>query len=223
MAKTSWSEHEKQIISCQKCRRLRDHCELVAQKKKREFLSWDYWGKPVPGFGDKNAEVWLVGLAPAAHGANRTGRMFTGDSSGDWLYRALNEFGFANSKESKSARDGMVLKNIYISAAARCAPPDNKPTRDELKNCAPYLVAELSLLKNLKMIVCLGSIAFESTLALFPPLKPKPKFGHGKQYTVGNLKLLCSYHPSRQNTNTGRLTKPMWDSIFAQIKKSYPA
>lgn len=223
MEKSSWSEHEKQIVSCQKCPRLRDHCESVAQLKKREFKNWVYWGKPVPGFGDKTAEVWLVGLAPAAHGANRTGRMFTGDSSGDWLYRALYEFGFASSQDSKSAEDGMVLKNIYISAAARCAPPDNKPTRDELENCAPYLARELALLKNLKMIVCLGSIAFESTLALFPAQKPKPKFGHGKEFEVEGLRILGSYHPSRQNTNTGRLTKPMWDSIFGIIKRSYPA
>jgi uracil-DNA glycosylase family 4 len=228
MSQTQWMQHENQIISCLKCPRLRKHCETIRAKRKKEFLHWEYWGKPVIGFGDKKAKTWLVGLAPAAHGANRTGRMFTGDSSGNWLYQALYEFGFANQKESKSIDDGLRLKNVYVSSAARCAPPDNKPTKDELKKCSVFLKKEYALLTQLKLIVCLGSIAFDSVLSLLESEgvqipKPKPKFGHRKEYDLGKVTLLCSYHPSRQNTQTGRLTKAMWDSVFEKIRKSYPA
>lgn len=212
------------IVSCNRCPRLRAHCRHVAREKKREFRDWTYWGKPVPGFGDLNARLLIVGLAPAAHGANRTGRMFTGDSSGDWLYAALHAFGFGNRPESVSRDDGLTLTDCYISAAARCAPPGNRPSRAELDRCRPYLTAEVRLLKRLKVVVALGRIAHDAWLkaagwwAVLPP-RERPRFAHGAVARLpdGTI-LLSSYHPSRQNTNTGRLTRRMWRAVFRRAR-----
>ncbi|HWP39250.1 MAG TPA: uracil-DNA glycosylase [Gemmatimonadales bacterium] len=201
------------------------HCRTVARLKKREFRDGDYWGKPVPGFGDPNARLLIVGLAPAAHGANRTGRMFTGDSSGHWLYEALHHFGFANQPTSVSRDDGLSLTDCYITAAARCAPPGNKPTAVELGRCRPYLAAELRLLTQIRVVLVLGRIAHESFLRAarwWENLVPheRPVFGHG---TVSRLPdgrhLVASYHPSRQNTNTGRLTRRMWYRVFEGVSE----
>lgn len=215
----SFAELERNVASCELCPRLRRHCAEIARVKKRQFRDQNYWGKPVPGFGDEKARVWIVGLAPAAHGANRTGRMFTGDSSGDWLYRALHRCGFANQAESTAKTDGLTLTDVYVSSAGRCAPPDNKPLPLELKRCAPFLEAEFRLLENVRLIVALGAIGFQAVLRLLASQgvalpDPKPVFGHGKFYRVGKYGLLASYHPSRQNTQTGRLTEPMWREIF---------
>ena len=204
---------------CNRCPRLRKHCLETARVKKREFREWEYWGKPVPGFGDPKASIWIVGLAPAAHGANRTGRNFTGDSSGKWLYRALYETGFSNREESISRDDDLRLRNIYVSATARCAPPANKPTPEEIANCAPFLHEEYRILKNVRLFVALGSIGFNTTLRLLESEgvalpRPRPKFAHGAEYVLGEKYLLASYHPSRQNTNTGVLTWKMWVAIF---------
>ena len=174
-----------------------------------------YWGKPLTGFGDINAELLIIGLAPAAHGGNRTGRMFTGDSSGDWLARVLYEFGFANKPASQRINDGFQLTNAYITASVRCAPPENKPSRDELDNCSTYLQEELNLLRNVRVIICLGKIAFESCSKL---LEIKSGFSHGKVISHEKFDIVCSYHPSRQNTQTGRLHWEQWLKIFATSK-----
>ncbi len=215
---------EQTIQSCELCPRLRQHCLHVAQTKKREFRDWTYWGRPVPGFGDPNARLLLVGLAPAAHGANRTGRMFTGDSSGDWLYDALHKFGFANQPTSQSRDDGLKLRDCYITAPARCAPPQNRPTTDELNACRPYLIAELDLLTQIKIVVVLGRIGYERWLKAsgwwshFQP-KDRPVFGHGTETRMPDeTTLICSFHPSRQNTNTGRLTRSMWYGVFKRAR-----
>ena len=208
------------IIHCTRCPRLRAYCRRVARDKKREFLDWDSWGKPVPGWGDPDARLLVVGLAPAAHGANRTGRMFTGDSSGSWLYEALHRHGFASQPQSLSRDDGLTLNDCYIPAAARCAPPGNKPSRVELDRCRPYLVAELRMLGRVRVVVTLGRIAHESWLKAagwwerLPP-RARPAFAHGAVTTLpdGSV-VIASYHPSRQNTNTGRLTRAMWDAVF---------
>ena len=208
------------IIRCSRCPRLRAYCRRVARDKKREFRDWEYWGKPVPGFGDPDARLLVVGLAPAAHGANRTGRMFTGDSSGSWLYAALHRHGFANQPQSLSRDDGLTLNDCYITAAARCAPPGNKPSRIELDHCRPYLVAELRLLRHVRVVVTLGRIAHESWLKAagwwerLPP-RARPPFVHGAETTLpdGSV-VIASYHPSRQNTNTGKLTRTMWNAVF---------
>ena len=238
------------IPGCTRCPRLREYCLEVARTRKREFRDWDYWGRPVPGFGDPDARLLIVGLAPAAHGANRTGRMFTGDSSGNWLYEALFRHGFANQPESVSRNDSLQLLDCYLGAAARCAPPDNKPTPGELANCRPYLAAELQLLRNIKVVVVLGRIAWESYLktarapapgtgekaqtpspgtgegaggeAWWTRLKPaeRPPFGHGREYQFPNgITLISSFHPSRQNTNTGKLTREMWHAIFRRARE----
>jgi uracil-DNA glycosylase family 4 len=211
------------IIKCERCPRLRLYCQGIAKKKKKEFSDFTYWGKPVPGFGDPKGNLWIIGLAPGAHGANRTGRMFTGDSSGDWLYGALYKHGFASQSLSKDSQDGMKLKGVFISAAARCAPPDNKPTLKELKNCEPFLDEEYALLVNKQVFLALGKIAFESILKLLKRNHieiptPKPKFQHGAIYHLGAFTVFVSYHPSRQNTNTGVLTPQMWDTIFSRAK-----
>lgn len=211
------------IIQCVKCPRLIKHCTKIAKEKKREFREDTYWGKPVPGFGDPKAQIWIIGLAPAAHGANRTGRMFTGDSSGKWLYRALYKAGFANQENSHSKDDGLKLDNVYISAAARCAPLDNKPTLQELKNCFVYLKEEYKHLNQVWLYLALGKIAFDTTLKFLESQgekisKPRPKFAHGAYYDFGNTAVLCSYHPSRQNTQTGKLTEEMWQEIFYRAK-----
>src|SRR5436189_4970764 len=208
------------IIRCTRCPRLRAYCRRVARDKKREFRDWEYWGKPVPGFGDPEARLLVVGLAPAAHGANRTGRMFTGDSSGSWLYEALHRYGFANQPQSLSRDDGLKLTDCYIVAAARCAPPANKPSRVELERCRPYLAAELGLLRRVRVVVTLGRIAHESWLKaagwwqwLAPRHRPPFRHGVASRLPDGTV-VIASYHPSRQNTNTGKLTRTMWYAVF---------
>ncbi|MHA1665256.1 MAG: uracil-DNA glycosylase [Candidatus Njordarchaeales archaeon] len=215
----------REIISCKKCPRLVSYIKEVAKKKRKMYQDWEYWGKPVPGYGDPNACLLIIGLAPGAHGANRTGRMFTGDSSGNWLMRALHEIGYANNPYSISKDDGLILKNVYITAPVRCAPPKNLPTRAEIRNCLPYLVRELKILRNIKVILTLGRIAFDSTLlalgdAFGLRFKPKPKFKHHAEYFLEQVGiwLYASYHPSRQNTQTKRLTWDMWISIFRIIR-----
>jgi len=208
------------VVACEKCPRLRAWCVAVAREKRRAFRHQEYWGRPVPGFGDPRARLLVVGLAPAAHGGNRTGRVFTGDSSGDWLYRALHANGFASQAESIDADDGLELSDCYVTASARCAPPDNKPTREELDNCRPYLEAELRMLERVHVIVTLGRIAHESWLRAagwWKRLAPRerPGFAHGAEAKLPDgTTVLCSYHPSRQNTQTGKLTRPMWDAVF---------
>jgi uracil-DNA glycosylase len=208
------------IIACRLCPRLVKWREEVAREKTKRFKDSVYWGKPNPGFGDPNAELLLIGLAPAAHGGNRTGRMFTGDRSGDWLYRALFKAGFANQPTSESKQDGLRLRNCYITAACRCAPPQNKLLPEEIRNCRPYLHSELRLLRNVRVIVGLGKIGFDSASAAIQELewtrfKKKPAFSHGAEYRISDrLTLLGSFHPSQQNTFTGKLTELMFDSIF---------
>jgi uracil-DNA glycosylase family 4 len=201
---------QRKIVACTRCPRLRDHSREVARVKRRAYLDQDYWGQPVPSFGDPDARVLILGLAPGAHGANRTGRMFTGDKSGEFLYRALFETGFASQPTSVSRTDGLTLSGAYISASAHCAPPDNKPTREELENCRPYLERELSLLKNLRVVVALGRIAFDTYLAI---LGQRAKFGHNVAHAFSPI-LIASYHPSQQNTSTGKLTAPMLREVF---------
>jgi uracil-DNA glycosylase len=216
----SLTEIRQSVIACEKCRRLRAYCARVAAEKKRAYRDETYWGRPVPGFGDPDARLLIVGLAPAAHGGNRTGRVFTGDSSGDFLFRALHRTGFASQPASVHARDGLQLTGAYIAAAVRCAPPDNKPTPAELAQCLPWLAAELDELKNLRVVVALGRIAFDATLRLLRsrglPRTVRPTFGHGLVHPLPSplLTLVASYHPSRQNTNTGKLTEAMFDEVF---------
>ena len=212
------------IVSCNRCPRLRTHCRTVAADPVARYRGESYWGKPVPGFGDPKARLLVVGLAPGAHGANRTGRLFTGDSSGDWLYEALHRFGFANQAESASRADGLILRDCYITAAGRCAPPDNKPTPGELANCREYLRAEIELLSRVRLVVTLGRIAHEHWLKAsgwWEQLEPagRPVFGHGASSRLpSGLLVVSSYHPSRQNTNTGRLTRPMWHAVFRRAR-----
>ncbi len=189
----------------------------VAKNKVRRFKDEKYYGKPLSGFGDVNAKLLIVGLAPAAHGGNRTGRMFTGDSSGDWVAKVMHKHGFASIPTSQSRDDGLILYNAYITAVIRCAPPQNKPTREEMKNCFVYLQKELKILKNISVILCLGKIAYDATCKLLE-IKPE-KFGHNKLFTYDNYKILTSYHPSKQNTQTGRLTWKQWSAVFAKAKK----
>ena len=197
----------------------------MAGEKKREFRDWEYWGRPVPGFGDPEARLLLVGLAPAAHGANRTGRMFTGDASGSWLYEALHRFGFANQPNSLSRDDGLRLTDCYIAAAARCAPPANKPTPEELNRCRPFLETELRLLSRLRVVVGLGRIGHEAWLRASGwwrrlPASERPRFGHGAEATLPDgTVLIASYHPSRQNTNTGKLSRSMWEGVFRRVRR----
>lgn len=214
-----WQQHEGKIINCTFCSRLVAWREEVAQVKRRAYLDWDYWGKPVPGFGDQQARVLVVGLAPGAHGANRTGRMFTGDGSGDFLYPALHQSGFANQPEAIKRGDGLELQDMFISAVCRCVPPGNKPKADEIKNCLPYLVEEINLLSRLKVIVALGRIAFDQTLRIYRSKtgeRLRYEFKHGATYPLGEGLpwLVASYHPSRQNTQTGRLTEAMFAEIW---------
>jgi uracil-DNA glycosylase family 4 len=196
----------------------------VARVRKRQFAGQEYWGRPVPGFGDPSAGLLIVGLAPAAHGGNRTGRVFTGDSSGDWLYDALHRFGWASQPTSQSRNDGMVLNGCYVTAAARCAPPHNRPTQDELAICRRYLSAEIKELRRVYVVVALGRIGWESWLRAsgwwdrLPP-RERPAFGHGAVATLPDGTIfIASYHPSRQNTNTGRLTRPMWYGVFRRVR-----
>lgn len=209
----------KEIISCRKCPRLVEWREEVAQVKRKAYKDKEYWGKPVPGFGDPKARVLVVGLAPGAHGSNRTGRQFTGDASGGFLYPALHKAGFANQARSESRGDGLILTDMYITASGRCAPPDNKPSPEELNNCQPFLERELEII-NPKVIVCLGRIAFERILKIYDARKMVKQFGHGASYQLANgIWLLCSYHPSQQNTSTKKLTPAMFDEIWEKAKE----
>jgi uracil-DNA glycosylase len=213
------------VIQCRKCPRLVRWREQAAQKPPLRYRGQSYWAKPLPGFGDPNARVLIVGLAPAANGGNRTGRIFTGDRSGDWLYGTLHAFGFCNQETSIQRDDGLQLNDCYISAAVRCAPPGNKPLPLEFDRCRPYLVRELQLLKNIRAVVALGKIAFDSFLKAYAENggtvpKPRPQFGHGSvAKLVGGLTLLGSYHPSQQNTFTGKLTREMFSSVFANARE----
>ena len=220
----SLSTIRRAIIRCDLCPRLRTHCTRVAQEKKAAHRTEVYWGRPVPGFGDERARLLVVGLAPAAHGANRTGRVFTGDGSGDFLMSAMHSAGFANIPTARHLRDGLELYDAYITAAVRCAPPANKPTRQEIENCQPHLEAELAALSNIKIVVALGRIAFDTYWRVMRNWgirpSPKPAFAHGLLHTpAGGPTLIASYHPSRQNTNTGKLTPPMLASIFKTARK----
>lgn len=214
-----------QVISCRLCPRLVEHRERVAVEKRRAYLDWTYWGRPVPSFGDPAARLLIIGLAPGAHGANRTGRMFTGDRSGDFLYRALWQTGFANQPESASSDDGLKLTDAYITAPVRCAPPDNKPSRNEILRCRPFFNQELAALPNIRVVVALGVIAFEnyrSALQRRGLIRARRgwRFAHGAEYEThacGPV-VLCSYHPSQQNTSTGRLTADMLSAVFARAK-----
>ena len=211
------------IHACTRCPRLIAHCKAVAQIKRRAYLTWDYWGKPVSGFGDPKARVLIVGLAPGAHGANRTGRVFTGDPSGDFLYRALFETGFASQPESVSRHDGLQLTDAYITGAARCAPPDNKPTLEEFRNCRPYLERELHLLKQVQVVVALGKIGFDTWLSIQKDRgvissRTPYIFGHNALHRIGAVHLLGCYHPSQQNTSTGRLTREMLRDVFEHAR-----
>jgi uracil-DNA glycosylase family 4 len=216
------------IVSCDRCPRLRKYCQQIGRDKRRAFRDDTYWARPVPGFGDPNARVLIVGLAPAAHGANRTGRVFTGDGvggSGDFLMSALNRAGFANLTTSHHPEDGLKLRDAFILAAVRCAPPQNKPTLEEIANCLPHFDAELDALPNVRIVVALGKIGFDAYLNLLKyrgvHVKPKPAFGHGVVHRLPNgHTLIGCYHPSRQNTHTGKLTATMMDDVFRKVQRS---
>ncbi len=210
-----------QIIRCEHCPRLVEHCRRIAAVKRRAYQDWDYWAKPVPSFGDPNARLLIIGLAPGAHGANRTGRVFTGDKSGDWLYRALHRAGFASQPSSTSIDDGLILRDVWIAASVRCAPPDNKPTVEEIARCRPYLERELDLLGNVKVVVALGKLAFDNYLAILKDRgvissRSAFSFGHNVVHRTApdHPILIGSYHPSQQNTSTGKLTEEMLDALF---------
>ena len=221
---------EARVVRCRLCPRLVAHREAVARAKRRAYRDDVYWGLPVPGFGDARARLVLVGLAPAAHGGNRTGRMFTGDRSGDWLYEALEAHGFANQAASRARDDGLVLRDAFVTAAARCAPPDNRPTRDEFARCRPFLVGEMRLLVRARVVLALGALAWEEFLRAYAdlggvPLRPRPRHAHGAEVELpawpgrpAGFVLLGSYHPSQQNTLTGRLTRPAFYSVFARAR-----
>ena len=207
----------KKITKCKKCPRLSIYIRDVAKNKVRRFKEEKYYGKPLSGFGDVNAKLLIVGLAPAAHGGNRTGRMFTGDSSGDWVAKVMHKHGFASIPTSQTIDDGLILKNAYITAAVRCAPPQNKPTKQEMDTCFVYLEQEKEILKNVTTILCLGKIAYDATCKLYNV--KSEKFGHSKLFVYDNFKILTSYHPSKQNTQTGRLTWNQWSAVFGKAKK----
>jgi uracil-DNA glycosylase family 4 len=214
---------EAEVVSCFKCPRLVVWRERSALSPPARSRGQEYWARPVPGFGDPAAWLLIVGLAPAAHGGNRTGRVFTGDRSGDWLFRALYRAGFANQPTSEHRDDGLQLTGCYIAAAVRCAPPDNKPLPSERENCLPYLVRELGLLRNLEAIVALGSIGWDAAISALRDNgvhvpSPKPRFGHGVEHRLGGYRLIGSYHPSPQNTNTGRLTEEGLDAVFGGLR-----
>jgi uracil-DNA glycosylase len=213
-----------EVTACERCPRLREHCREIAEVKRRAYLDWEYWGRPVPSFGDGRARVVIIGLAPGAHGANRTGRMFTGDRSGEFLYRALYETGFASQAESRERGDGLKLIGAYITAAARCAPPGNKPSPEELRNCRPYLERELELLREGRVVVALGKLAFDAYLGILKDRgaiesRAAFRFGHDVEHRVGGLALIGSYHPSQQNTSTGKLTAEMLRRVFERARR----
>ncbi|HLW60882.1 MAG TPA: uracil-DNA glycosylase [bacterium] len=212
------------VVACAACPRLRRYCAAVAARGKPEFAGWTYWGKPVPGYGDPEAELLVVGLAPAAHGANRTGRMFTGDGSGEWLTRAMHRAGFASQPTSVRRGDGLRLRRAYITSAVHCAPPDNKPTRAEIVRCGPYLARELALLPHVRVILALGRLGFDACRRVCAARGAdvrRLRFAHGAVYPLGlgAPTLIASYHPSRQNTNTGKLTAPMLDRVFDTARR----
>jgi len=219
------NELARTIITCRRCPRLVRWRERVAKSPPRRYAGMEYWAKPLPGFGDPTGRMLIVGLAPAAHGGNRTGRIFTGDRSGDWLYNALYAFGFANQPNSDNRHDGLKLKDCYITAAVKCAPPENKPSLAEFDRCRPYLVQELQLLKHVRVVVAHGKIALDSFLAAYRETggaipKPRPQFGHGASFVMTkDLSVICSYHPSQQNTFTGKLTRPMFHEVFKRARK----
>ena len=220
----AWEAHERAVVTCRRCPRLVAWREQVAHEKRRAYREWDYWGRPVPGFGDHAARVLAVGLAPGAHGSNRTGRMFTGDASGDFLYPALHRAGFANQPTSTARDDGLALHDLYITALCRCVPPANKPTPREIANCRPFLLTERDLLPRVRVVVALGRVAFEEVWRLYPHEWNSLKrfaFAHGAYGRLGEGLpwLIASYHPSRQNTNTGRLTAHMFDRIWTLARK----
>jgi uracil-DNA glycosylase len=217
---------EQQVVACTKCPRLLRHCREVAAAKRRAYMDWDYWGRPVPSFGDPDAELLLIGLAPGAHGSNRTGRMFTGDRSGDILFKVLYETGFASQPSGSSRDDGLTLRNAYITAAVRCAPPGNKPAPEEMRNCRPYLERELDLLGNVRVVVALGKIAFDVYLSILRDrgqIASRSAFGFGHNVAhetgAGQPLLIGSYHPSQQNTSTGRLTESMLRAVFERARE----
>jgi uracil-DNA glycosylase family 4 len=222
-ADAAWQRLTAEIVACRACPRLVAWREQVAREKRRAYRDWEYWGRPVPGFGDPAARLLIVGLAPGAHGSNRTGRMFTGDSSGDTLYAALHRAGFASQPTARSRDDGLTLTDAYITAVARCAPPDNRPTPEEMAACRPFLVREWTAMPRVRVILALGQVGFEGCLRLLRDFGydvPRLKFGHGLHTSLhsasGDLKhLVAAYHPSRQNTQTGRLTPAMLDEVFA--------
>jgi uracil-DNA glycosylase len=214
--------HNRRIEACHRCPRLVAWCRAVARDKRAAYAADEYWGRPVGGFGDPAARVVVVGLAPGAHGANRTGRVFTGDRSGEWLYRALHRAGFANQASSTSRDDGLSLRDCYVTLSVRCAPPANKPAPAERDACLPFLVDDLRLLRRARVAVCLGRFAWDGLVLALEKLghvvKPRPKFSHGAEAVVGTLTLLGSYHPSQQNTFTGVLTEPMLDGVFSRAR-----
>lgn len=207
-----------ELIQCRRCPRLVAWREEVAEKKRAAFRDWDYWGRPVPGFGDPRARLFVLGLAPAAHGANRTGRIFTGDRSGDWLWASMHRCGWANQPFATSRDDGLRLTDAYVSASVRCAPPANKPLPTERDNCREWLIRELELLEDVSVVVALGGFAWDVALTQFGPVRPKPRFGHGAVVDLEPVTLLGCYHPSQQNTFTGRLTEAMIDDIFTRAR-----
>jgi uracil-DNA glycosylase family 4 len=218
---------ERGIAACTRCPRLVEYCSLTARTRKKAFRDWDYWGKPVPSFGDRDARLLVLGLAPAAHGANRTGRMFTGDRSGDFLFRALHETGFASHPESRSRGDGLALRDAYITAVVHCAPPGNRPTPEEILNCREYLERELDLLAKLQVVVALGRIAFDQYLTILRnrgivESRSRFTFAHGREHAVapGQPLLISSYHPSQQNTSTGLLTARMLKDVFVRARRA---
>jgi len=225
-ARRELADLQRQVIACARCPRLVPYCRKIAAEKRRMYRDWEYWGKPVPSFGDPDAELVILGLAPAAHGANRTGRMFTGDRSGEFLYRKLYAAGFANQPTSTGQSDGLELRNCYITAAIRCAPPHNQPTPKELRNCQPYLEQELRLLGRARAVLVLGRIAFDGFLRVvsnrrdFPP-RALFKFAHGASFALPDSlpRLFCSYHPSQQNTQTGRLTPEMFSKVVDDLRR----
>ena len=224
MNSSAFDKLQASVTNCRRCPRLVQWREKVAQEKRTAFRGHQYWGKPVPSFGDVNGKILVIGLAPAAHGANRTGRMFTGDRSGDWLYRALYKAGLATQPESQSLDDGLKLKDVLITAAVRCAPPGNKPHPIERDTCRGWLEQELDLMDSIRVIVTLGNFAYLQTLRIlgdrgFSLPRPRPRFSHGIEVPSAGLTVLASYHPSQQNTFTGKLTEKMFDQIWSRAKQ----
>ncbi len=207
---------ERDVVACRACPRLVAWREQVADEKRAAYRDEEYWGRPIPGFGDENARIVVLGLAPAAHGANRTGRVFTGDRSGDWLFRAMHRAGLASQPQSVALDDGLALTDAWVTAAVKCAPPGNKPLPEERDSCAPFLEREFAALTNVSVVVCLGQFGYQAACSHFG-VRPRPKFGHGVEVPIdGGPTLICSFHPSQQNTFTKRLTEPMLDAVFAR-------